>query len=141
MELLLQRIWDDPECVIGSMEIDGSPECFTLEKPLLFEGQENIHCKTCIPEGRYPVISSYSPKFGRMMPHINAVPNRFHIMFHWGNQASNTDGCVLVGETRVNDTMIGMSRNAFEELDGKLKSAWANSEEIWLEIRNVKFVT
>jgi Family of unknown function (DUF5675) len=141
MELLLQRLSDNAECMIGALYIDGANECFTLEKPLQFDGQENIHDKTCIPQGRYQVVNQESPKFGQMMPHLVDVPNRDHVMFHWGNTAVDTDGCILLGEVRLSDTMIGESKAAFQAFVPKLEQAWANSEEVWLTVKNPGFVT
>lgn len=142
MQLLIQRIWDtNPECVIGSLYVDGAVEAFTLELPLSFEGCSNVHNKTCIPAGQYTVERLFSPHFNRMMPHIVPVPDRDNIMIHFGNTAKDTDGCLLLGKTRISDRMIGESVIAFEELESKLDSAWANHEEITIEIRNVAFVT
>ena len=142
MNLLCQRIWDtNPECIIGSLYADGASECFTLELPLSFEGLQNVHNKTCIPAGQYTVERLFSPHFNRMMPHIIGVPDRDSIMIHFGNTAANTDGCILVGETRINDSMIGSSIDAFDTLEAKLDNAWSNNEEITIEIRNVAFVT
>jgi len=141
MRLVLQRIWDtNAECIIGSLYVDDAVECFTLELPLSFEGCANVHNKTCIPAGQYTVQRLFSPHFNRMMPHIVPVPDRDNIMIHFGNTAKDTDGCILVGEHRLSDTMIGNSLDAFEALEPKLENAWANNEEITIEIRNVSFV-
>ena len=134
-------MFESPECIIGTLAIDGASECFTLELPLLFDGQENIHNKCCIPEGRYEVMRLYSPHFGQMMPHIVNVPGRDNIMFHWGNTAADTDGCILVGQQRNSETMLGESRAAFDEFEPKLETAWANNEQIFVTIKNIAFVT
>lgn len=38
-----------------------------------------------------------SPKFGDTF-RVEDVPNRSHILFHKGNLAENTHGCIIVGE-------------------------------------------
>ena len=141
MELTVQRTWESQECLIGTLSIDGATECFTLELPLQFDGQENIHNKCCIPEGRYEVMKLYSNHFGQMMPHIVNVPGRDHVMFHWGNTAANTDGCILVGQQRNSDTMIGESLAAFKEFEPKLETAWANNEQVFVTVKNIAFLT
>jgi hypothetical protein len=141
VELLVQRIHENAECVIGSLSIDGAAECFTLEKPLQFDGRDNVPDKTCIPEGRYRVSSQYSLKFSRMMPRLVDVPGREAIEIHWGNSADDTDGCILLGEVRLSDTMIGESKAAFAAFEPKLEQAIANNEEIWITVKNPQFVT
>lgn len=141
MEMTLQRLTSNRECVIGTLYLDGATECWTLEDPLLYDDTANVRGQTCIPEGRYKVVSLYSPKFGRMMPHLDEVPGRSQIEIHWGNTSMDTQGCILVGQDRLSDTMIGESRAAFSELEPKLNQAWANEEDVWIEVRAPAFVT
>lgn len=47
------------------------------------------------------------------MPHIESIPGRSFIMFHWGNRPSDTDGCVLVGGEVMGPDFIARSRGAF----------------------------
>jgi hypothetical protein len=49
------------------------------------------------------------------------VPNFEGIRIHSGNTNHNTEGCILIGQTRSND-FIGSSRNAFNELYKKIKN-------------------
>ena len=113
---------------IGEVSIDGVKECQTLELP-----NKDGKPGSCIPQGLYPVIPMPSPKFmgsqdpwvkqfASQMPHIMEIPGRSLIMFHWGNFPNETDGCVLVGQTRLPDA-IGGSRFAFEHLFAKIEEA------------------
>jgi hypothetical protein len=56
------------------------------------------------------------------MPHLIAVPGFEGIRIHSGNTAADTDGCVLVGDTRGPDS-VGQSKVAFERLFRLLDSA------------------
>ncbi len=37
---------------------------------------------------------------------ITEVPGHSNILFHWGNYNKDSDGCVLLGESRVGDMII-----------------------------------
>jgi Family of unknown function (DUF5675) len=86
----------------------------TLEPPWV-GNEQNI---SCIPIGVYPVRYSFSHDFGRMMPHIENVPNRSTILLHPGNVVANTRGCVEVGAARNTPATLAFgSRRAFEEFN------------------------
>lgn len=57
---------------------------------------ENANCM--IPKGCYEIRFADSPKFGMPMPYICDVPRRSGIMFHKGNYAKDSLGCLLVGK-------------------------------------------
>jgi hypothetical protein len=71
----------------------GHPIILTLENPW----RNNIPYESCIPVGTYKIRRHLSPKFGETFI-ICDVPNRSHILFHRGNQHTDTYGCVLTGE-------------------------------------------
>ncbi len=72
---------------------DGHPLILTLENPW----KDNIPYKSCIPFGTYTIKRHLSPKFGETFM-VTDVPNRSHILFHCGNQHTDTYGCILTGE-------------------------------------------
>ncbi len=129
MRLLLQRDPYEPEATMGALSIDGAPFCVTLEPPLTAPEHP------CIPAGTYPVIIAWSPHFDRPMPHLEDVPGRTEIEIHWGNYPSDTEGCILVGESRggAGAPEVLMSREAFDRLYPQLASA--QGEGITIEIR------
>lgn len=136
MNILIRRMWPNSEAIIGAFYVDGASQGFTLELPRLFDGRENVPSKTCIPAGKYLVLREFSHHFDHMMPHVMAVPGRSDIEIHPGNTPADIRGCILVGEERLGHATIGSSRKAFFVLDGKMENAWANNEQVWIEIRN-----
>ena len=69
-----------------------------------------------------------------MLPKVLDVPQFDGIRIHPGNKPSDTEGCILLGASIVNDSFIGASVLAFNRLLTKMVSALDKSEEITLEI-------
>ena len=143
MKLTVQRLVLTSNSTCGNLFVDNDLECWTLELPLK-DGLGG----SCIPAGLYSVSLNHSPKFSNdvkflalchelncinNMPEALSVPNREEIRIHWGNWASDTEGCILVGKSHQNDA-IGESRDAFAELYAKMVKAVNNFEEISLEV-------
>ena len=129
MELRVERTDFSETSTIGKLYVDDQFECYTLEdkvRPVKIKG------KTAIPAGRYEVIINFSQRFGRMLPLFLNVPNFEGVRIHPGNTAADTEGCILVGETKDAE-FIGQSKLAFEGLFNKLKTA-SESEKIFIEI-------
>jgi hypothetical protein len=78
---------------IGIMRVDGAQFCSTLELSWL----NNIPFISCIPCGAYTCRRIHSAKYGDTFE-ITGVPDRDNILLHAGNWASNTEGCVLLGQ-------------------------------------------
>jgi hypothetical protein len=97
------------EPTMGELLIEGEHFSWTLELPFL----NNIPGKSCIPVGTYRVVSSLSVRFKREMPRLIGVPGRVGILIHPGNVEADTEGCILLGETRI-DGEVRHSRDAFE---------------------------
>ena len=105
MELLVERKWCKPDYTIGRLYIDGEFFSNTLEDRIVdvnkngvFDGNEKkVYAESAIPYGRYQVIYNWSPKFGRNMPRLLNVPHFEGILFHAGNTAKDSAGCILVG--------------------------------------------
>ena len=120
MQLTLNRDIMTPSYTEGTLLIDGSQECFTLEKPWL----DNQPDTSCIPAGTYPVENQFSPHFGCNMPHVLNVPGRSAIMIHPANYEEQLLGCIALGTTRGPD-FVGNSRAAFDAFLNKLLPALA----------------
>jgi hypothetical protein len=109
----------DDKCTEGELLWNGEHQCFTLEDVVRYA---KISGCTAIPAGTYQVTLTFSPKFNRVMPLINDVPNYEGVRIHYGNTAEDTEGCLLVGTTLGAD-FIGHSRDAFATLFDKLSNA------------------
>jgi hypothetical protein len=96
INLLLIRDTFSENSVIGELFLDGERMCDTLENAWL-DNQRNI---SCIPEGEYKVRlrlprESASRDYLHLL--VEDVENRSYILFHRGNTAKDTRGCILVG--------------------------------------------
>ena len=119
MILELKRIHKTKNSTIGELFIDGIFECYTLED---IERNVKIKSETAISKGTYDVIITPSNRFKRDLPLLLNVPNFEGIRVHAGNTNHDTEGCILVGQTKSKD-FIGGSRIAFQNLFAKLKKA------------------
>jgi len=140
MNLLLVRDLLSADSTEGILYVDGTQECYTLELPVK-DGLPG----SAIPPGNYPVILALSPKFSVIndpwvkqyadeIPHLQNIPGRSNILIHWGNDPSDTEGCILVGQSR-GENFVGSSRAAFEQLHEKLLDAATAGEGIMIEIQ------
>lgn len=108
MKLTVTRNLVMPLSTAGMLDVDGIFQCYTLEpaRP--------------IPAGVYDIRLLFSPKFNCITPHVMDVPGFTAIEIHCGNYPTDTEGCLLVGETHPEPDFIGNSREAFMALMQKL---------------------
>lgn len=142
MKLSLVRRWRELDATIGTLDVDGVRECFTLEDvvrtidPDIADAEEILRAKipgaTAIPAGLYRIEMYASSKFG-LVPHLLDVPGFDGILIHAGNTAADTHGCILVGRTR-HIAAIGESRLALAALIPKIKAAVGRGEEVTIEV-------
>lgn len=129
MKLQLVRTERSGNSTIGELSVDGQFECYTLED---LERPVKIKGETAIPVGHYEVIINQSQRFGRLLPLLLNVPEFEGVRIHPGNTAADTEGCILVGETK-GEASIGQSRAAFQQLFDKLEIA-LKTEKVFIEI-------
>jgi Family of unknown function (DUF5675) len=129
MNLKLVRKTFTEQSTIGELSVDGKFECFTLEDKVR---AVKIHGSTAIPEGIYEVIINFSQKFNKQLPLLLNVPNFEGVRIHSGNTAVDTEGCILVGQTKSPD-FVGNSRKAFAVLFPKLEAA-IKKEKIFIQV-------
>jgi hypothetical protein len=91
-----------------------------------------------IPEGRYAVVITYSPKFKQWLPLLLGGPDFSRlfkgIRIHAGNTAKDTQGCILVGRNQIVGQVLE-SRKWLYELKMKIVEAKDRGESVWLTIR------
>jgi hypothetical protein len=119
MKIEIKRLHKTANSTIGELLIDGVWECYTLED---IERDIKIKSETAIPRGTYKVIINQSNRLKRLLPLLLNVPNFEGVRIHAGNTNHDTEGCILVGQTRSKD-FIGQSRKAFEKLFSKMQKA------------------
>ena len=140
MELTLTRIAKRKDYTIGRLSVDGTFFCNTLEPTWrdYEHGAYKIKGKSAIPEGRYAVVISYSPKFQKWLPLLLGGPEfnkRWQgIRIHAGNSAKDTQGCILVGENRTEGQVLD-SNLWLHRLKRRITEAKSRDEAIWLTIQ------
>jgi len=132
VNLLLIRDTFTKESTIGKLFINGESFCDTLENPWL-DNQRNV---SCIPEGQYKVrlrLPRESATRDYLHLLVQDVPNRSYILFHIGNTAKDTSGCILVGNGRKQD-IVENSRLAMDLVMQEI--IYLGGENINLIIKN-----
>ena len=139
MKLTLQRIIKEDDHTTGALFIDGKYFCDTMEdkdrglQQYMNPGEiANIKVakETAIPYGKYKVNVTYSPTFKKNLPQIMNVPGFTGVRIHSGNTASDSQGCVLVGEKNGPGTAVLNSRKTMDTLMTMMK----NDNDVELEI-------
>jgi hypothetical protein len=90
--ITLKRIAMGEHGTFGVLLEGDTPFALTLERPWLGNRKD----VSCIPEGGYLCKRTVSPKFGNTFE-VTGVEGRSHILFHGGNTAYDSQGCILVG--------------------------------------------
>ena len=148
MELILERIAKRKSYTIGRLYIQKLvPEeyrtyeckeyfCDTLEPTWrdYKNGAYKVKGRSAIPEGRYAVVISYSPKFKQWLPILLGVPKFEGIRIHAGNTAKDTEGCILVGKNKLVGQLVD-SRIWLHRLKKKIVEAKDKGEAVWLTIK------
>ena len=132
VNLLIIRDTFTKESTIGKLFINGEIFCDTLENPYI-NNERNI---SCIPEGQYKVrlrLARESASRDYLHLLVQDVPNRDWILFHRGNTAKDTSGCILVGNGREQD-IVENSRLAMDLVMQEI--IYLGGENINLIIKN-----
>lgn len=114
MKLELKRLYFKDTYTIGKLYVDGDYFSDVLEDKHRPDG-EKVYGETCIPEGRYDVITNYSTRFKKVMPLLLNVPNFDGIRIHSGNTSVDTSGCILVGYNKIKGMVVN-SRLCYDNL-------------------------
>jgi len=152
MELILERIAKKKTYTIGHLYIAKEPDgnnpglgqpltkglqiCDTLEPTWrdYKNGAYKVKGRSAIPEGRYAVVISFSPKFKQWLPILLGVPKFDGIRIHAGNTAADTEGCILVGKNKLVGQVVD-SRIWLHRLKQKIVEAKSRDEPVWITIK------
>ena len=132
INLLLIRDTLNDVSTMGKLFLNGEEFCNTLE----LAWKDNQRSISCIPAGEYDVRLRLPSESGsRNYVHllIQDVPNRDYVLFHRGNTAKDSRGCVLVGQSRKQH-FVGNSTLAMDLLIKEILNL--GGENIKLIIKN-----
>ena len=120
--------------------------CYTLEDE---KRDVKVMSETRIPAGVYSIHlrkeggfhARYTKKYGRMhkgMLHVQDVPNFKWILIHTGNTDEHTAGCLILGDSQENNTLIkdgfiGKSTQAYKRVYPPIAEALENGEDVTIE--------
>lgn len=141
MKLVLKRINNQDNYCEGKLYINGIYQCdviedtdrgLTNEMSITEIQSKKVYGETAIPKGTYQItLDVVSPKFkdrswatfceGKL-PRLLDVPGFEGVLIHVGNEASNSLGCLLVGQ-KTKDGWVSNSTQTFKDLYYKLKQA------------------
>lgn len=147
MQLHVIRTTFTDQSSVGELHINGQFYCFTLEDvdrnlradmPLTDIRTHKRFAQTAIPTGSYEVVLNWSNRFKKQMPLLLRVPGWEGVRIHSGNFAHQTEGCILLGKTKL-DNMVGVSNKTFEAFMVEIRKA-AKQEKIHIEIESRRAV-
>lgn len=130
MKIEIINRYQGKSCVIGKFKVfdengDLTFQCFSLQEDTAgLESGKDLR----IPQGVYKLKRHPHSRFEATLRKITGyekdemlnvyndkVPYERHILIHWGNTDKDTQGCILLGETKTSDESIGGSRAACKE--------------------------
>ena len=100
MYIRLIRNQSQGSAITGRLVINGRWFCNTLERV----GYQ-------IPALCYHIAVTQSPKFRRLLPIVQNVPQRTGIRFHRGTKPEHSTGCILVVGDNMNDNIDNLRGN------------------------------
>jgi len=89
----LNRLEESSQGTFGVLTICNQVFCVTLE-PADMLNEQNI---SSIPAQQYQCLKTRSPRYGETFEVID-VYNRSHVLFHAGNTAKDTKGCIILAQ-------------------------------------------
>ena len=97
-------------------------------------GGRKIPGRSAIPEGRYLVLITWSPKFKQWLPLLWNVPKFSGIRIHAGNKPEDTEGCILVGKNQQVGRLVD-SRFWVHRLKQEISDAHERGEKVYLTVK------
>lgn len=143
----LVRFSQGQEDTLGMLFLNGIFQHFVLEDE---HRNQKVHGETRIPAGTYPLalrkqggfhqryLEEFGSDFHKGMVHITDVPNFTYILYHIGNDESDTSGCILPGDSAQNNKtgrgFVGYSTKAYQRTYPKLVDYILQASEPKIEV-------
>ena len=138
MELTLKRILMEKTYTMGRLYVNSELFCDALELSRRDIGpggtERKVTGRTAIPEGRYPVVITYSDSLYGWYPLLLHVPQFTDIRIHAGYTVEQTRGSILVGYSPKPGILID-SPLWLHRLKGRMTEAKGHGEGVWITIR------
>lgn len=118
--------------VTGKLYLNGEWLCYTLEDAVRNPGVK-IYGRTAVPAGTYPLTFEKSPRLSAkaghdfLTPRMHDIPGFLGCLWHVGNYATDVEGCVALGLTRVKD-FVGSSKAACDKVYPLVRAACAGQK-------------
>jgi hypothetical protein len=137
-DVVLRRVTSRVDGMFGVVLLKDAggllPFCLTVELPWR-NNQEGL---SCIPAGRYNCALINSLKFGTVYQ-VLSVPNRTHVLIHYGNTEKDTEGCIVLGQSySVLDSLVAVvnavRHGAFDAFMARMKGDpqfLLSVEDVW----------
>ena len=125
IRIQLQRTRRKGKAVVGSMTIPFS------QIPVKDDEQDATvatleNADYIIPAGTYPLARTWSPKFKKLLPIVEDVPDREGIRIHRGTIPEHSTGCILTDMT--GQAMLDVLFNRIEN--------YFSNEEVFIQIED-----
>ena len=108
----------------------GTMTFYIGDKQLQYPSLENADY--IIPAGKYPVSLTWSPKFKKLLPLIENVPEREGIRIHKGTKPEHSEGCILTNDAAMYNLTVLFNR--VDKYNKEYKPENEPDEEIQIEI-------
>lgn len=151
MQLRLDRYMSNEKSTLGRLYLNNELFCYVAEDAF---HMPKIKGKTRIPAGSYrlhlkPLGSShfdtnYTNKFGNVfhkgMIELENVPNYVGVLIHIGNDADDTEGCLLVGLSPIEKAdehgsyRVASSTDAYKKLYPLVRDALHRHETVTIRV-------
>jgi len=93
---------------ISGKAVMGTMTFYIGDKQLNYPSLENADF--IIPAGKYPVSLTWSPKFKKLLPLIENVPEREGIRIHRGTIPEHSEGCILTNDAAMYNLTVLFNR-------------------------------
>lgn len=130
MKLQLIRTYKGEKYTIGKLYIGG-----VFFSDVLEDAVRDVKIKgiTAIPSGTYTIILTMSNRFKKILPLLLSVPNYEGVRIHSGNDETDTEGCLLVGQNKEKGKVLN-SRVTMDKLMDIFNTR-IGGEQITIEIK------